>query len=169
MTIILTPSGSPAASVGVTPVVIQSAKAPVAAQGVQSRPDGLDRLLERLSAKNKKFGAKLVAARQQLAPLALSDEGDHSMVSLRMGRGLTQAQFAEAIGQKQANVSLIESGQRVNLQRETMRRMCAVLSCDMNVLDRAIEISEARYQQHLNRLEELAQAKEEPQLVRHCA
>jgi transcriptional regulator with XRE-family HTH domain len=112
--------------------------------------DGLDRLVARLSARSGSFAKKLGEAQHAVAPLALDDDGKATLLYLRMHAKLTQTQFAQAIGQRQSNVSLMETGQRVNLKRETMQRMCEVLGCDMNTLDSALTASENRYQRYLD-------------------
>lgn len=103
--------------------------------------DDLDFLVDNLSASNPTFAALLNKTAKEFAPLALTDDGQVTITSLRMSAGLTQKKLAEEIGQKQSNVSLIESGQRDNIQRDTMRMMCNAFSCDMNTLDLALENS----------------------------
>ena len=111
-------------------------------------PDQLDRLMAKLAAKNPRFAKKLKTTGQAMSSLALDSNGRETLLSLRMKAGLTQAQFAEAIGQRQANVSLMESGARANPQCRTMRAICEALHCSMNELDAALMASESQYQQH---------------------
>jgi len=103
--------------------------------------DDLDLLVDSLSESNPAFAALLKTTASSFAPLALTNDGQVTITSLRMSAGLTQKKLAEKIGQKQSNVSLIESGQRDNIQRDTMRLMCNAFSCDMNTLDLALENS----------------------------
>jgi len=133
----------------------------VAGPQESNEPDQLDRLMSKLAAKSPRFAKKLKATGQAMAILAQGPENKETLLSLRMKAGLTQAQFAGAIGQKQANVSLMESGMRANPQRKTMHEMCKALHCSIEELDAALTASEAQYQQHACRLSPEERAIEE--------
>lgn len=60
-----------------------------------------------------------------------------SLRVLRMRRGLSQAQLAEAIGTKQPHIARIESG-NADLRLETCRKLAAALDVDLNTLDQAL-------------------------------
>lgn len=108
--------------------------------------DDLDALTQLLSQNDLEFSKLLQEARQDFAPLANTDDGRPSLTSLRLAAGLTQTELAQKIGQKQSNVSQMEAGLRPNVQRETMKKMCAALGCDMNTLDAALDATEQSYQ-----------------------
>lgn len=57
--------------------------------------------------------------------------------TLRLRKGMSQAQLAEAIGTQQPHVARIESGQ-ADLRLETCRRIAQVLGVDLNTLDVAL-------------------------------
>ncbi len=61
-----------------------------------------------------------------------------TMRTLRLRKGLSQAQLAEAIGTQQPHVARIESGQ-ADLRLETCRRIARVLGVDLNTLDQALQ------------------------------
>ncbi len=115
--------------------------------------DDLDALMRTLSDENPEFGTLLVETGKELAPLASAEDGSPTLTSLRMSAGYTQTELAKVIGQKQSNVSLMESGQRLNIQRDTMKRMCTALGCDMSTLDAALDATEAMLQKRLAKQE----------------
>ena len=139
----------------------QRAEPVVAKAQVGSEPDQLDRLMSRLAARNPSFADRLKAAGQKMAALVLTADDQETLLSLRMKAGLTQAQFAAAIGQKQSNVSLMESGMRVNPQRKTMHAMCAALGCSIEVLDAALTASEEQHDEYACALSPAERAIEE--------
>ncbi len=101
-----------------------------------------DKIAERKS-KDPKFEARLRKAAEGFLPLAETDDGKVTMTSLRIAAGLTQTELAQKTNSRQPNISALEAGQRDNPNRDTMRLLCAALSCDMNTLDQAIENSKA--------------------------
>lgn len=114
---------------------------------IQEQPlDDLDALTQALSQDDAAFSALLKQARQDFAQLAETKDGLPTLTSLRLAAGLTQTELAVKIGQKQSNVSQMEAGLRGNVQRETMKKMCAALNCDMNTLDGALDTTEQWYQ-----------------------
>jgi len=131
-----------ASSAGPSPELRKLSPSPASDSGTAfgaQQTDALDALMQSLSAEDPAFGDMLIEASKELALLATDGEGRPTLTSLRMSAGLTQKQLADKISQKQSNVSLMESGLRVNVQRETMKRMCSALGCDMNTLDAAID------------------------------
>jgi transcriptional regulator with XRE-family HTH domain len=147
-------------SVQTTPIHLEQAS-----QAVVGEADPVDALIAELSATSPAFAQEYVRASQFLAPLADVEEGI-TLTSLRMKAGLTQHQFAQAIGQRQSNVSLMESGKRVNPNRETMRKMCGALGCDMTTLDTALENSIAALQRlYAEQEAEAARAHEESRKI----
>ncbi|MCB4350241.1 helix-turn-helix domain-containing protein (plasmid) [Burkholderia vietnamiensis] len=112
--------------------------------------DDLAAIMAELSESDPAFSDLLAEAGRDLAPLATTSSGRVTMTSLRMQAGLTQAQLAQKVGQKQANISLYESGLRTDMKRETMRVFCAALGCDMNTLDEALENCATMRQEHVD-------------------
>lgn len=112
--------------------------------------DDLAALMAELSQSDPAFGELLARAGRDLAPLAATKAGRPTVTSLRMQAGLTQAQLAQKVGQKQANISLYESGLRTDMKRETMRAFCVALGCDMNTLDEALENCARMRQEHID-------------------
>jgi DNA-binding XRE family transcriptional regulator len=60
-----------------------------------------------------------------------------TMRTLRLRKGLSQAQLAEAIGTQQPHVARIEGGQ-ADLRLDTCRRIASALGIDLNTLDQAL-------------------------------
>ena len=120
---------------------------------MRPRVDAVDELMHSLSARNPRFATMIAEARRSFAPLATASDGGVTLTSLRMSARLTQTELAERIGQKQSNVSLMESGKRDNINRDTMKRMCDALGCDMNTLDASISNSVAMNEQYLKECE----------------
>ncbi len=129
--------------------------------------DALDALTEKLCKANPRFSGLLAKAGKELAPLATTREGGVTITSLRMSAGLTQKQLAEAIGQSQSNISLIESGYRSDLSRNTMRKLCNAFACDMNTIDTALENAARTLEQHFD--EQEAAAIDETRNKKNCA
>lgn len=84
----------------------------------------------------------LEEARQWLADEFYDESGD-TVKTLRLRKGWSQAQLAEAIGSSQSHVARIERGSE-NLTIQTCRRLCEALGIDMNALDAALLRQEAR-------------------------
>jgi transcriptional regulator with XRE-family HTH domain len=72
----------------------------------------------------------------------LHGEGGDTVKTLRLRRGWSQTQLAEAIGSSQSHVARIERG-RENLSIQTCRRLCEALGVDMNTLDAALRRQES--------------------------
>jgi transcriptional regulator with XRE-family HTH domain len=58
--------------------------------------------------------------------------------TLRLQRGMSQTQLAEAIGTQQPYIARIESGS-ADLRLETCRRLAAAMGIDLNTLDLALQ------------------------------
>lgn len=127
-----------------------------------------NRLMDRFSKKNPKFASLLESTAKKLAPLATTDDGGATLTSLRMAAGITQKEFARRIGQKQSNVSYLESGQHSNLRRDTMKRICTALGCDMKSLDEAIDNTVAIWNAR-DRAQESAMHESRADATRMCA
>lgn len=140
-------------------------------EGYGARPeDELDALMHQLASEDASFGTLLEEAGKELAPLATAEGGAPTLTSLRMAAGLTQRQLADRIGQRQSNVSYLESGQRTNIHRDTMKRMCEALGCDMNTLDRALETTAALlHERQAAQDATVAQHAEQPEVERRRA
>lgn len=79
-------------------------------------------------------------ARQWVGETFHGDDGD-TVRTLRLRKGWSQTQLAEAIGTSQSHVARIERGDQ-NLAIQTCRRLSNVLGIDMNTLDLALRQQE---------------------------
>jgi transcriptional regulator with XRE-family HTH domain len=79
-------------------------------------------------------------ARQWVGESFHGEDGD-TVRTLRLRKGWSQTQLAEAIGSCQSHVARIERGDQ-NLAIQTCRRLSDVLGIDMNTLDRALRQQE---------------------------
>lgn len=91
--------------------------------------------------KDPKRGALLAQARQWVAQTSAVIDGD-TVRSLRLRKGWSQTQLADAIASRQSHVARIESG-TVQVTIDTCRRLCEALGIDMNTLDAALRHQEA--------------------------
>lgn len=80
---------------------------------------------------------ELRRGRQWLAKTVLGDK-PQSLRVLRLRKGMSQAQLADAIGTQQPHIARIESGQ-ADVRLETCRRIAQVLGVDLNTLDQALQ------------------------------
>jgi DNA-binding XRE family transcriptional regulator len=107
-------------------------------QATQPLPEGfgyLEDLLDELeSDPDLKHG--LSEARREIAA-ERRREGDCSLATLRMAKGLSQTELADLLETKQPAVSRMESG-RQELGLGMMRRLAAALEVDFNTLERAL-------------------------------
>ena len=92
-------------------------------------------------AKDGSRDAAMANARRWLADVAYEGEGN-TVRTLRLGKGLSQARLAEAIGTSQPHIARIERGTE-NVTIDTCRRLAAALGVDMNTLDQALSRQEA--------------------------
>lgn len=79
---------------------------------------------------------ELLDARRWVADSVLAGK-PVTLRTLRLRKGLSQAQLAEAIGTQQPHIARIESGQ-ADMRLETCRRIAQVLGVDLNTLDQAL-------------------------------
>lgn len=79
---------------------------------------------------------ELRRGRKWLARTVYRDQ-PKSLRVLRLLKGMSQAQLAEAIGTQQPHIARIENGQ-ADVRLETCRRIAKVLGVDLNTLDQAL-------------------------------
>jgi DNA-binding XRE family transcriptional regulator len=79
---------------------------------------------------------ELRRGRQWLAESVLGKQA-LSLRVLRLRKGMSQAQLAEAIGTQQPHIARIERG-HADVRLETCRRIAQVLGVDLNTLDQAL-------------------------------
>lgn len=80
---------------------------------------------------------ELLDARRWIADTVLAGK-PVTMRTLRLRKGLSQAQLAQAIGTQQPHVARIERGQ-ADPQLDTCRRIARALGVDLNALDQALQ------------------------------
>jgi DNA-binding XRE family transcriptional regulator len=80
---------------------------------------------------------ELRRGRQWVAETVLGGQPT-SLRVLRLRKGMSQAQLAEAIGTQQPHIARIERGQ-ADLLLDTCRRIAQALEVDLNTLDRALQ------------------------------
>lgn len=80
---------------------------------------------------------ELIEGRRWVADSVLAGQ-PVTLRTLRLRRGLSQAQLAEAIGTQQPHVARIEAG-KADLLLHTCRRIAEVLAIDLNTLDLALQ------------------------------
>ena len=85
-------------------------------------------------------------ARHWVADTFHGQDGD-TVRTLRLRKGWSQSQLAEAISSSQSHVARIERGTE-NLAVQTCRRLCKALDIDMNTLDQALRRQEAIAQEN---------------------
>lgn len=91
--------------------------------------------------KNEKRRALLAQARQWVAQTSDVADGD-TVRTLRLRKGWSQTQLADAIASRQSHIARIESGTG-HVTIDTCRRLCEALGVDMNTLDAALRRQEA--------------------------
>jgi DNA-binding XRE family transcriptional regulator len=87
--------------------------------------------------RDPKWREELKHARAWVADTVLAGK-PRTLRMLRLQRGMSQAQLAEAIGTQQPHIARIESG-RADLRLDTCRRLAAALGVDLNALDQALQ------------------------------
>ncbi len=80
---------------------------------------------------------ELLDARRWMADTVLAGK-PVTLRTLRLRKGLSQTQLADAIGTQQPHVARIESGQ-ADLRLDTCRRIARALGVDLNTLDQALQ------------------------------
>lgn len=91
-------------------------------------------------AKDESRRKAMEEARQWVGETFHGNDGD-TVRTLRLSKGWSQTQLAEAIGTSQSHVARIERGDQ-NLAIQTCRRLSDVLGIDMNTLDHALRQQE---------------------------
>lgn len=67
-----------------------------------------------------------------------------TLAALRLAKGMSQADLAEAIGTQQSNVSRLEAGTD-DMKWSTMQRLAEALGVDFNALAAAIATTRAEH------------------------
>lgn len=109
--------------------------APESPQGYKS----IDDLVSKFEASDKGRAA-LARGRAWVAKEFYSGDGD-TIRTLRLNRGMSQADLADRLGTSQSHVARIERGTE-NLLIGTCRRLCEALGIDMNTLNEALKRQE---------------------------
>lgn len=100
----------------------------------------IDAILEKMKASGG--GEEIAEARKKLAGVYSKD--GMTIKSLRLERGLSQAELAEAAGTNQYIVSCYERGKHEMLFT-TMEKFAGALGVDLNTLGEAIKNTERKY------------------------
>ena len=85
---------------------------------------------------------ELLEGRRWIADTVLAGQ-PVTMRTLRLRRGLSQTQLAEAIGTQQPHIARIERGQ-ADLRLDTCRRIASALGIDLNTLNQALQAETGR-------------------------
>lgn len=93
----------------------------------------IDALIGEWSA-DPQFAQEMSRARQRRSRVLAPTE-ELSLKSLRLSRGLSQADLAHAIGMKQPHIARMERGHMCP-SLPTLRRLAAALQVDMNTIDK---------------------------------
>lgn len=89
-----------------------------------------------------KFKEEMASARAWIADTVLHGK-PVTLRTLRLRKGLSQAQLAAAIGTKQPHVARIEGG-GADVRLDTCRRIARALGIDLNALDEALRAQESK-------------------------
>lgn len=140
----LTKSSEPTARVGSISSLFTTRAAPVLGLVVPARteapiPPGYETIDEIVAdfERNPQLSEELKHARTWLADTVLAGK-PVTLRTLRLQRGMSQAQLAEVIGTQQPYIARIESGS-ADMRLDTCRRLAAALSIDLNTLDQALQ------------------------------
>ncbi len=95
----------------------------------------IDELIEEFE-RDPEAKEELRRGRKWLARTVYRDQ-PKSLRVLRLLKGMSQAQLAEAIGTQQPHIARIENGQ-ADVRLETCRRIAKVLGVDLSTLDQAL-------------------------------
>ena len=87
--------------------------------------------------RNPQLGKELKRARVWVADKVLAGK-PRTLRTLRLQRGMSQAQLAEVIGTQQPYIARIENG-TADLRLDTCRRLAVALDVDLNTLDQALQ------------------------------
>lgn len=81
--------------------------------------------------------AALAAARNKLAELSTKPDGVPTLRSFRLGKGLSQQQFADLVGTTQPYLARLE-GNPAAAGLDFMRKFCKAFALDMNTADQIL-------------------------------
>ena len=93
----------------------------------------IDALIDELTAEDPILTSDLQAARGRRADRIVA-EGQKSLKTLRLSRGLSQADLAAAVGMQQPHIARIERGNNCPTL-QTCRKLASALNVDMNTLN----------------------------------
>ena len=140
----LTKSSEPTTRVGAAAQPFSTRPLPVlsvvASGGIEApNPPGYETIDEIVAEfeRNPQMSEELKHARAWIADSVLAGK-PATLRTLRLQRGMSQAQLAEAIGTQQPYIARVESGS-ADLRLDTCRRLAAALGVDLNALDRALQ------------------------------
>lgn len=113
-------------------------------QSTSSVPAGYESLDDVVAefTREPKFKEEMASARAWIADTVLHGK-PVTLRTLRLRKGLSQAQLAATIGTKQPHVARIEGGS-ADLRLDTCRRIARALGIDLNALDEALKAQESR-------------------------
>lgn len=113
-------------------------------------PAGFTTSSERIArlSKDERKRAALEDARRWLADRLPRLEGERTIRSMRLARGWSQTQLANAIGSSQSHVARIEKGTEL-IRIDTLRKLCAALEVSIADLNDALERQEAWARENL--------------------
>jgi DNA-binding XRE family transcriptional regulator len=93
----------------------------------------IDSLIASMAERDETLVEDMQASRRRRADRAAT-EGVKSLKSLRLSRGLSQADLASAVGMQQPHIARIEKGNNCPTL-QTCRRLAMALGVDMNTLN----------------------------------
>lgn len=82
--------------------------------------------------------AALIAVRNKLAMLSGKSDGEPTLRSFRLSRGLSQRQFADLVGTTQPYVARLEANPAA-AGLEFMRKFCKAFALDMNTANQILQ------------------------------
>jgi len=94
------------------------------------------------AAEDPRKAAALARARARIGQHIKAVEEKVSLASLRLGRGLSQAQLAAAIDRPQSYIAKVESGRNNDLRASTILRLAEALQTDANTIIASLAASE---------------------------
>lgn len=98
----------------------------------------------RREAMDAAYREQMAAARRQLAEVAYGPDVD-SLAKLRLSRGMSQQQLAEAMGTSQPYIAKVEAG-HVRIFLDTAQRLAAALDVNLDSLSSLLERPEVHPQ-----------------------
>lgn len=97
-------------------------------------------LIKEFSAQDH-FAEHLATSRKELVSKFYGDDGD-TIKTRRLKNGWSQQELAEKLGTSQSHLARIENKGSSQLWLSTCRKLCEVLSVDMNTLNEMLERQE---------------------------